>query len=349
VSGKQLAALRSGLASLAGVAGQGDLWVRALTILDSRSLVRSLFLASAVRLELIGHLGTYRSAEELTELCASRRPDRLDAWLQVGIDLGELHRRGDRYRAVGRRARALAGGDAFLVAHYRSMLDYQVGPYADLDRLLRGDPLGGRDDLERYAKDIAEVSMAAAPFVSSMLCRVLAQLGPARVLDVGCGSGIYARVVLDSDPRVQVEGIDLAQSVIETARRELAEAGYGARAQLHVGDVREFLANSQGNFDLVMLLNNIYYFDSATRAELYRQLGSRLTRSGRLLLVSMTTPGSVAAAHLDFMLRCQSYKASLPNLADLEADLGSAGYEVVSVNKLVPTEPFFGVVARARR
>jgi SAM-dependent methyltransferase len=348
VRGKRLTDLGSALAGLTAVAGEGELWARALSVLDSRSLVRTLFLASAVRFELIGHLGRYRSAEELAELSGSRRPDRLRAWLQVGVDLGELRRRGDRYRVAGRRARALAGGDEFLVAHYRSMLDYQVGPYAELDVLLRGEPDGGRDDLDRYAQDIAQVSIAATPFVSSMLRRSLAELRPARVLDVGCGSGIYARVVLDSAPHVQVEGVDLAESVIVAAQRELAEAGYGARVRLHVGDIREWLSRSEVAFDLVMLLNNIYYFETSRRAELYRCIGASLTESGQLLLVSMTTPGSIAAAHLDFMLRCQSGTASLPKLADLESDLTAAGYEIVEVKKLVPTEPFVGILARAR-
>src|ERR1017187_5698693 len=78
-----------------------------------------------------------------------------------------------------------------------------------------------------------------------------------------------------------------AENVIVAARRELAEAGYGTRAQLHVGDIREWLPRSEVRFDLVMLLNNIYYFDRARRQEIYRQLGTSLTDSGQLLLVRL--------------------------------------------------------------
>ncbi len=346
VKRKELANWGSTLRALTDLARQGKLSPRALAVLDSRSLVRTLFLASAVRSELIRHLRTDRSADELAELLASRRPDRLRAWLQVGVDVGELRRQGDRYRVSGRRARALADGDEFLVAHYRSMLDYQVGPYAELDTLLRGDPGGGRDDLDRYAEDIAQVSVAATPFVSSVVRRTVTELRPARVLDVGCGSGIYSRVVLDSDPSARVDGVDLAENVIIAARRELAAAGYGSRGQLHVGDVREWLPRSELRFDLVMLLNNIYYFDRARREEIYRQLGTSLTSGGQLLLVSMTTPGSIAAAHLDFMLRCQSGAASLPELGDIQSDLAAAGYETLEVQQLVPTEPLVGIRAR---
>jgi SAM-dependent methyltransferase len=332
---------------LSGTVRQGRPSARALAILDSRHLVRTLFLSSAVRWGIITHLRSGRSVAELARLTGSRRPDRLRAWLQVGVDVGELRRRGDRYRVAGRRARALAAGDTLLVAHYRSILEYQVGPYTELGAMIR-ELDSGRDDLDRYAEDIARVSLAALPFIRSILRRTLVELRPARVLDVGCGSGSYTRVVLESDPSVRVDGVDLAEDVIAAARRELVERGYGTRIELHVGDIREWLQRSDIRFDLVMLLNNIYYFESARRQEVYRELGNSLTDRGQLLVVSMTTPGSIAAAHLDFMLRCQAGTASLPQVEDLRTDLLSADFEIIEEQRLVPAEPLVGVRATLR-
>jgi SAM-dependent methyltransferase len=332
---------------LSGTVLQGRPSARALAILDSRHLVRTLFLSSAVRSGIITHLRSGRSVAELARLTGSRRPDRLRAWLQVGVDVGELRKRGDRYRVSGHRACALAAGDTLLVAHYRSILEYQVGPYAELGAMIR-ELDSGRDDLDRYAEDIAQVSLAALPFISSILRRTLVELRPARVLDVGCGSGSYTRVVLESDPSVRVDGVDLAEDVIAAARRELFEQGYGTRIELHVGDIREWLQRSDIRFDLVMLLNNIYYFESARRQEVYQELGNCLTDRGQLLVVSMTTPGSIAAAHLDFMLRCQAGTASLPEVEDLRTDLLSAGFEIIEEQRLVPAEPLVGVRATLR-
>jgi SAM-dependent methyltransferase len=332
---------------LSGTVLQGRPSARALAILDSRHLVRTLFLSSAVRSGIITHLRSGRSVAELARLTGSRRPDRLRAWLQVGVDVGELRKRGDRYRVSGHRACALAAGDTLLVAHYRSILEYQVGPYAELGAMIR-ELDSGRDDLDRYAEDIAQVSLAALPFISSILRRTLVELRPARVLDVGCGSGSYTRVVLESDPSVRVDGVDLAEDVIAAARRELFEQGYGTRIELHVGDIREWLQRSDIRFDLVMLLNNIYYFESARRQEVYQELGNCLTDRGQLLVVSMTTPGSIAAAHLDFMLRCQAGTASLPEVEDLRTDLLSAGFEIIEEKGLVPAEPLVGVRATLR-
>jgi 4-hydroxy-2,2'-bipyrrole-5-carbaldehyde O-methyltransferase len=323
----------------------GRVPARTLAIADSRSLVRSMFLASAVRIEILPYLRGGRRFSEIVDHTGCTRSERLRAWLSIGSELGELALRGERYGVRGARARALAEGDPLLVAHYRSMLEYQIGPYGELHELLHADAGDGRSDLTRYADDIAQVSLAAAPFVSSFVRRSVAELRPSTVLDVGCGTGVYSKVVLESDPLAQVEAIDLAEDVIETARDELGRAGYASRVRLHVGDVRGWARRSSRRFDLVMLLNNVYYFDPEHRGELYRDLAELLTDRGQLIIVSMTAPGSVAAAHLHFMLTCQSTTASLPGPDEIERDLSEAGFRTLVNRVLVPTEPFVGLRA----
>ena len=136
----------------------GRVPARTLAVADSRSLVRSMFLASAAQIDLLPYLRGGRSVLEIVDHTGCTRPDRLRAWLWVGSELGELWRRGEEYGVRGRRSRALADGDQLLTAHYRSMLEYQVGPYGSLDQLLRSDVGEGRSDLSRYADDIARVS-----------------------------------------------------------------------------------------------------------------------------------------------------------------------------------------------
>jgi SAM-dependent methyltransferase len=326
----------------------GRVPARALAIADSRSLVRSMFLASAVQIDLLPYLLGGRQFSAIVDHTGCSRPDRLRAWLWIGLELGELSRRGEEYGLRGRRSRALAQGDRLLMAHYRSMLEYQVGPYGSLAQLLRSDVGEGRSDLAQYADDIAQVSLAAAPFVTLFVRHAVAEVHPESVLDVGCGTGVYTRVVLDADPHIRVVGIDLAENVIDAARRELDHAGYGSRVVLHVGDARRWSAESERRFDLVMLLNNVYYFDRQKRAALYQDMGGLLTEHGQLLIVSMLAPGSVAAAHLHFMLTCQDAPSSLPGRAEIESDLHRAGFEVVANQDLVPTEPFVGLRAVRR-
>ena len=147
---------RTQLRGVLGTVRAGNTTARALAVADSRALVRSLFLSSALRAGLLDYVNDGRSLAELMDHTGCTRPERLQAWLDIGTELGELAVRAGRYRVRGRRARAIVAGDSLLRAHYRSMLDYQVGPYAELESLFRS-PIGaGRSDLDDYADDLAE-------------------------------------------------------------------------------------------------------------------------------------------------------------------------------------------------
>lgn len=324
---------------------QGTPVARALAIADSRSLVRSLFLASAVRVDLLPFLRTARTMEEIASQLEPGpvvRVDRLEAWLAVGVELRELRHDRAGYAIRGRRARALAGRDPLLTAHYASMLDYQSAIYQDLTTLL-GDAAAGRRDLTEHASVIAEVSRAAAPFVIPLLRGCLDTTRPERVLDVGCGTGVYTQALLDAHPTVRVDAIDLAADVVAAAGERLRSAGVGDRATLRAGDIRDWHPDEA--YDVVTLLNNIYYFDPRERVRLFEHLASLLRPGGVVVVVTMTVPGSIASAHLNLMLTCQEGGASLPTAAELQRDLAAAGFSRVETARLVPTEPFIGMTA----
>lgn len=336
------------LGGLLRTARAGHAPARALAIADSRALVRSLFLASAIRAGLLDGLAGGATFAELAARVGCTRPERLRAWLEVGTELGEIGRRSGRYRLRGIRARAAAGGDTMLNAHYRSMLDYQSGCYADLAGLLVSAPSGGRADLDDYADDIARASLAATPFIETYLAGVMAETRPARVLDVGCGTGVYARIVAGLSPQVLVDGIDLAPAVIDAARAEVRAAGLDGRVRLEAGDVRTWTSEAGVGYDLILLLNNIYYFPREERVALYRRLGGLLAQPGHLIVTTLAAPGSVAAAHLNFMLACQAGSAALPRGGELEADLAEAGFAGIHAQPIVPAEPFLAVRAVLR-
>ena len=336
------------LGGLLRTARAGHAPARALAIADSRALVRSLFLASAIRTGLLDVLADGATFAELAAGIGCTRPERLQGWLEVGTELGEITQRSGRYRLRGIRARAIAGGDAMLSAHYRSMLDYQAGCYADLAGLLVAAPNAGRADLDDHADDIAQVSLAATPFIETYLTSVMAETRPARVLDVGCGTGVYARIVASLSPQVLVDGIDLAPAVIDAARADVRAAGLEGRIRLQAADVRTWTPEADDGYDLILLLNNIYYFPRGDRVALYRRLGSLLNQPGHLIVTTLAAPGSVAAAHLNFMLACQAGAAALPRAGELEADLVDAGFADVQAQPIVPTEPFLAVRAALR-
>ncbi len=72
------------------------------------------------------------------------------------------------------------------------------------------------------------------PYMVALICEQLALRGTERVLDVGTGSGYQAAVLAELG--AEVHSIERIPELAESARANLAAAGYGDRVELHVGD-----------------------------------------------------------------------------------------------------------------
>jgi len=86
---------------------------------------------------------------------------------------------------------------------------------------------------------------------------------PARVLDLGTGTGKAARLVADRFPHAEVLGVDLAPAMVEQARR-LLPPEFLPRVRFEVGDASALPVPTEA-FDLVVLLNMIPFFAELAR------------------------------------------------------------------------------------
>jgi SAM-dependent methyltransferase len=86
---------------------------------------------------------------------------------------------------------------------------------------------------------------------------------PARALDVGTGTGTAATIVARQFPDAEVVGVDLAQAMVDEARRKLPPELDG-RVSFEQGDASA-LRFDDGSFDLLTLANVIPFFDELTR------------------------------------------------------------------------------------
>jgi ubiquinone/menaquinone biosynthesis C-methylase UbiE len=86
---------------------------------------------------------------------------------------------------------------------------------------------------------------------------------PARILDVGTGTGAGARMLARSFPAAQIVGIDLSQAMVEQARRN-TPAELSERVRYERGDASA-LPFDDGSFDLVAHANMIPFFDEVAR------------------------------------------------------------------------------------
>ena len=265
------------------------------------ALVRSLFLASAVRLEVLTFLAhaaavdRARRAHRCTPSSTGSSPGSTSASSSAssGCDDGGTACAGAAPERGGRRPDAHA--------HYRSMLDYQAGPYADLAALLRDGPDEGRADLDEHATVIAQVSLAAAPFVVPFLAGDRRRASPppcarCRVRHRRVRAGAPRR-----RPAREVDGVDLAADVVDRRTRRLGTAKLAGRPRC-VGDLRDAWAAAG---------RPLRARDAAERHLLLPARRTRrpvpaerraLTAGGELVLVTMARTGSIAAAHLHLML-----------------------------------------------
>jgi ubiquinone/menaquinone biosynthesis C-methylase UbiE len=86
---------------------------------------------------------------------------------------------------------------------------------------------------------------------------------PARILDLGTGTGVVALALAERYPKANVVGIDLSPGMIEEARRKLPP-GLAGRVSFEVGDAAA-LTWADGAFELVVLSNMIPFFDELAR------------------------------------------------------------------------------------
>ncbi|BAU83478.1 hypothetical protein SLA_2552 [Streptomyces laurentii] len=111
---------------------------------------------------------------------------------------------------------------------------------------------------------------------------LLHALGPvegASVLDIGCGSGAYARL-LRQQGAARVLGVDLSPGMIDTARRLEEADPLGVRYEVHDAADMPVL----GAFDVAVAVAVLHYADSReTLARMLRRVRSNLADGGRFL------------------------------------------------------------------
>jgi SAM-dependent methyltransferase len=88
-------------------------------------------------------------------------------------------------------------------------------------------------------------------------------LVPRRILDVGTGTGVAARVLARRFSEAEVVGVDLSPAMVAEARRHVPDELVG-RIVFDVADATE-LPFAEAAFDLVVLLNMIPFFGELAR------------------------------------------------------------------------------------
>jgi SAM-dependent methyltransferase len=317
-----------------------------LLVKDLNAWMRLEFLGVMARTGLAEALRQPRTLDDLLGETALSDRALLEALLGLGISLREVRFRHGRYRARGRRLRAITGSSPDLRGTVEELVVYGNRAYAAMDSHLRGAPAVAYD--ADCGAAIAARSRIAEPILGPAVRAVTRRETPQRVLDIGCGSGTYLRHMLEAAPTATGLGIDRDAGAIGVASDLLDPLRALQRCELRQGSIEE-LAEEIAAFDLVTLLNNIYYWPPEHRSEILGTVRKVVAADGVLMLATATDKGPAFNRHLDLMVRVTANSYRLPAREEISDDLAHAGYVDIEMIEPVPKTGLLVATARNPR
>jgi 4-hydroxy-2,2'-bipyrrole-5-carbaldehyde O-methyltransferase len=311
-----------------------------------RAYYRLCFLSAASQDGLLARLT--QGPLSFEQLAAAYAPDParhegLRAWLDFGVQLGELRAAGGGYALRGWLARRLAQPqhDAAAALIEEAGTLHHALLMQGLGRLRAGNAFELAD---QHGDLVARSSRLLEPFVYEAVDAIIPPTGAVRLLEIGCGSGTYIRRAAARNARLTAVGLELQPVVAEQARENLRAWGLAERVTVEVGDVRA--RPPEPSFDVVTLHNNIYYFPVAERSTLLVHVRGFLRPSGRLLVTTACQGGRPEADILNVWAALTAGCGRLPTVTELEGQLAEAGYKSVHSRRLIPGQAYYAFVAQ---
>jgi len=306
---------------------------------ELKSFYKLSFLAAAGESGLLNRLASGTATlDSLAEfyVANSRGREALEAWLQMGIHLRllSLGPRGYELRGLAKKL-ARPENDSVL-AMVEEVVELHHKLITGTISKLRIGELWSLDDQDGVL--IARSSRILEAFQSEIISGTFPANGAPRLLEIGCGSGIYLRHAAERNPSLTALGLELRPAVAEMARTNLRGWGLENRMKIEIGDIRE--KSPDASFDIATLYNNIYYFPVAERVTLLKHIGSFIRPGGFLLLTTCCQGGSLGSEALNLWGAATSGAGRTPAEDELVCQLREASYSTVKTKNLLPGDRF---------
>lgn len=107
----------------------------------------------------------------------------------------------------------------------------------------------------------------------------------ARVLDVGCGAGLFLGLLAKMRSDIQAIGFDASQGAIETAQRMAQSADIAGRVEFRHVSVDEDWP--EGSFDAVTMVDVMHHLPQGVRASVYDTIVDRIAPGGLFIYKDM--------------------------------------------------------------
>lgn len=151
--------------------------------------------------------------------------------------------------------------------------------------------------------------------------RALRRVEHARVLDVGCGTGLLAERIRRELPGCRVVGCDFSRGMLDRAAR-------CERAAALVQGTALALPFRDASFDAVVCTEAFHWFPDQGAA--LREFGRVLVPKGRLLVGLVNPPLEIMSRMVGWLSRLAGEPATWPTQARMRRQLEEAGFRVDS-------------------
>ena len=149
-----------------------------------------------------------------------------------------------------------------------------------------------------------------------LLRNTLGNVRGLKILDLGCGTGLYARMVL-SMGAAHLAGVDVAPHMVDVGKQLAESQGHADRTEYHVADCAKTLDHLQlghQSYDLVMGNWLLSYPENQAELEgMWRNIAIHLKRGGRFIGLMVSFRRELEAA-----LKSGKYGMKATALEDIE-------------------------------
>lgn len=167
--------------------------------------------------------------------------------------------------------------------------------------------------------------------------------GTERILDVGCGTGEFARMAVERFPELAIVGVDATPAMVEVARAKLAGRSRVA-FQVSPADALPFGAEA---FDAVVCANTLHHLH--TRQQALQEWVRVLRPGGQLIVVDWCRDFWHCRLMHYWVKRFDRTYAAMPRLSELQNLMAEElGLTVERADRFM-AKPFYGMLCVAAR
>jgi ubiquinone/menaquinone biosynthesis C-methylase UbiE len=228
------------------------------------------------------------------------------------------------------------------VAEFLSSAENVTGSLALADCVRKGGSvLPGQGAVEPDNPFWVLFARAMAPMMAMpahLIAERLAGTGPARVLDIAAGHGVFGIAMARQNPQAEITAVDWAP-VLEVAKENAAKAGISQR--FHTVPGSAFDVDFGAGYDLVLIANFLHHFDPPANERFLHKVHAALKPQGKAVTlefcpnedrVTPLTPARFAITMLQSTAHGDAY-----TFPELDAMFRRAGF-ARSEHEILPSE-----------